>query len=174
MSVCPQMLICLFSNHCRVFHLVYYILTFLSIEIEVFCLPNQPHCYNVFYFSSFILKLAELPSKIIDAFWRQTVYIKDEARNGGIDLEYIPIDYSFRNISVLTTWNLHDNLPKSIRRSSSFQSVLQQRGFFHSLTCFPFALSLLFCEIRYATVKREERRIGLGIESLICWEWVYI
>lgn len=134
MSVYPELLICLFSNHCRVFHLVYYILIFLSIEIEVFCLPNQPHCYDVFCVSSFILKLAELPSKIIDAFWRQTVYVKGEGRNGRIDLEYIPIDYSFRNISVLTTWNLHDNLPKSIRRYGSFQSVLQERAFFHSLT----------------------------------------
>lgn len=96
------------------------------------------------------------------------MYIKDEERNGRIDLECNPIDYSFRDIPVLTTWNLHDNLPKSVRRYGNFQCVLQERAFFHSLTLAPFALSLLFCVISYATVKKEERRIGLHAKCLIC------
>lgn len=51
---------------------------------------------------------------------KQCMYIKDEEKNGKIDLEYNPIDYSFIDIPVLTIWNLQDKLPKSIRKYGNF------------------------------------------------------
>lgn len=62
------------------------------------------------------------------------MYVKVEERNGRIDFVYNPIDHSSRDISVLTTLNLHDNLPKSIRRYGNFQYVLQEKALFHFAT----------------------------------------
>lgn len=60
--------------------------------------------------------------------------IKDEERNGRTYLEYNPIDNIFRDILLLATGNLHDNLPNDVRKYGNFKDVLQERALFHSLT----------------------------------------
>lgn len=51
----------------------------------------------------------------------QKLYIPNEERNERNFLEYKHIACSFRDITVLNAWNIHDNLPK--RRYDNFQYI---------------------------------------------------
>lgn len=53
----------------------------------------------------------------------QKVYIQNEESNKRNCLDYKPIGCSFRDITVISTWNIHYNLPKSLRRCDNFQYV---------------------------------------------------
>lgn len=83
-------------------------------------------------------------------------------------LEYNPIDYSFGDIAILTTWNLHDNLPKSIRRYDNFHYALQEKAFFCSLACSSFcSLIGFFVYSSLHLLKGKNQRSGYKILDML-------